>query len=130
MRWIRERIPLVIQAFAAGSPGISDAAESGADLVMIDAPSPGSGQVFDWRLAEGVPDGMPLVLAGGLTSHNVAEAIAAVHPWGVDVCTGVETSPGLKDALKMKDFVAAAKAAGALPYEGSDDMPYDWEDAD
>ncbi len=130
VRWIRERVPLVIRAFTAGTGAVAEAGESGADLVMIDAPSPGSGQVFDWRLAEGVPDGMRLILAGGLTADNVAEAIAAVHPWGVDVCTGVETSPGIKNTLKVKDFVAAAKAAGDLPYEGGDDMPYDWEEAD
>jgi phosphoribosylanthranilate isomerase len=127
-RWIAERVPVLIHAFPAGSPAIVDAADYGADLVMIDAPSPGSGQVFDWSLAEGVPDGMRLILAGGLTADNVAEAIGAVHPWGVDVCSGVETSPGIKDALKVKDFVAAAKAAAELPYEGGDDMPYDWEE--
>lgn len=128
-RWIAERVPVLIRAFPAGSPAIVDAVDYGADVVMIDAPSPGSGQVFDWRLADGVPDGVRLIVAGGLTPDNVGEAIAAVHPWGVDVCTGVETSPGIKNALKVKDFVAAAKAAGELPYEGGDELPYDWEEA-
>ena len=127
-RWVRARVPLLIQAFPAGSPAVLDAADYGADVVMIDAPSPGSGVVFDWSLADGVPDGMRLVLAGGLTPDNVAEAIAAVHPWGVDVCSGVEVSAGRKDALKVKDFVAAAKAAGDVPYEGLDEGPYDWEE--
>ncbi len=120
---------LLIQAFTAGSAVVTQAVDYGVDVVMIDAPSPGSGQVFDWRLADGVPDGMRLLLAGGLTPENVGEAIAAVHPWGVDVCTGVETSPGFKNAVKVKDFVAAAKAAGDEPYEGGDEMPYDWEEA-
>jgi phosphoribosylanthranilate isomerase len=97
---------------------------------MIDAPSPGSGEVFDWSLADGVPDGMRLVLAGGLTSDNVGEAIARVHPWGVDVATGVEKSPGKKDPMKVRAFIAAAKAAADLPYEGDDDLPFDWEEAE
>jgi phosphoribosylanthranilate isomerase len=127
-RWIRERVPLLIQAFPAGSAAITGAVDYGADAVLIDGPSPGSGQVFDWSLAEGVPDGMRLILAGGLTAENVGDAIAAVHPWGVDVSTGVEASPGRKDASKVKDFVAAAKAAGEVPYEGADAGPYDWDE--
>jgi len=87
--FVRERVPVVFQAFAAGDPAIHKAHEYGADAVMLDSPSPGSGQVFDWRLAEGVPDGLRLLLAGGLSPENVGEAIAGVHPWGVDVVTGV-----------------------------------------
>ena len=75
-----------------------------------DAATPGSGHVFDWDLAQG-PTGIRLILAGGLTPENVAAAIAQVHPWGVDVVSGVEYSPGRKDAVKVRAFVAAAKAA-------------------
>ena len=56
-------------------------------------PSPGSGKVFDWRLAEGAPGGVRLMIAGGLTPDNVGEAIRLVRPWGVDVATGVEAAP-------------------------------------
>jgi phosphoribosylanthranilate isomerase len=66
--------------------------------------------VFDWDLAQG-PTGIRLILAGGLTPENVGAAIAQVHPWGVDVVSGVESSPGRKDAVKVRAFVAAAKAA-------------------
>ena len=87
-------------------------------MVLVDSHSPvqygGTGATADWqalashraRLA-----GMPLVLAGGLTSQNVAEAILTVRPWAVDTASGVETSPGQKSPQKMQDFVEAAKAA-------------------
>jgi phosphoribosylanthranilate isomerase len=128
-RWIRERVPFLIQAFPAGSATLLEAGNFTADAIMIDAPSPGSGEVFDWSLADGVPDGMRLVLAGGLTPVNVAEAVARVNPWGVDVVTGVEKTPGHKDPVKVRAFIAAAKAASPREYEGDDEaMPYDWEE--
>jgi phosphoribosylanthranilate isomerase len=129
--WVAERVPVVINAFPAGSRAISRAREYGAQIVMLDAPSPGSGQVFDWTLVEGVPPGSRLLLAGGLTPENVADAIAQARPWGVDVCTGVEGEPGRKDAVKLRAFVAAAKAAGPEEYESPDDgEPFDWQMAD
>ena len=121
------RVPLVIKAFRAGDPRLARAGEYGASIVMIDAPSPGSGKVFDWRLAEGAPRARRLVLAGGLDPDNVADAIRVVRPWGVDVSTGVESAPGKKDPLKVRAFVAAARAAAPAPYEGADDAPFDWE---
>jgi phosphoribosylanthranilate isomerase len=128
-KWIRRRIPMVIKAFGAGDATIRAALDHKADVVMLDAPSPGSGQVFDWRLAEGVPDGARLLLAGGLTPENVGEAIAKVHPWGVDVATGVESEPGRKDARKLRAFIAAARAAEPPSYEGDEDRaPYDWQE--
>jgi phosphoribosylanthranilate isomerase len=126
--WVRGRVPVLIKAFAAGDPMVADAAAYSADLVLLDAPSPGSGQVFDWRLAEGAPPGQRLVLAGGLTPDNVADAIAQVQPWGVDVVSGVEAEPGRKDARKLRTFVAAAKAAARPYYEGSGEGPYDWQE--
>lgn len=127
-QWIRRRVPMVIKAFTAGDPAVRDALEWGADVILVDAPSPGSGQVFDWRLAEGVPDGARLMLAGGLTPDNVADAIAQVRPWGVDAVSGLEASPGHKDARKVRAFVANAKSAAAPVYEGRDDGPYDWQE--
>jgi phosphoribosylanthranilate isomerase len=125
--YVSVRIPLVIKAFAAGDSRLARAGEYGASIIMIDAPSPGSGKVFDWRLAEGAPRARRIVLAGGLDPDNVAEAINIVRPWGVDVSSGVESSPGHKDPLLVKSFIAAARSAGPPPYEGGDDMPFDWE---
>jgi phosphoribosylanthranilate isomerase len=127
-KWVRERVPLVIKAFAAGDRSVTGAKEFGADVVMLDAPSPGSGQVFDWKLAEGVPDGVRFLLAGGLNADNVAEAIRRVRPWGVDVATGVEASPGRKDPRKLRAFIAAAKSAEVPAYEGGEQAPYDWQE--
>ncbi len=128
--WVRERVPFVIQAFSAGDRAIRKAHDYGADAVLVDGPAPGSGQIFDWALAEDVPDGLRLILAGGLTAGNVGEAISRIRPWGVDVSSGVEQAPGRKDARKLRAFVAAARAA-AIEYEGYEsprDVPYDWQD--
>ena len=118
----------VIKAFAAGSPQLPQALRHGTDLVLVDAPSPGSGKVFNWDLAAEAPEGVRVILAGGLTPENVADAIEAVEPWGVDVSTGVETSPGTKDALKLKRFIENARKAAPSPYLGPDELPYDWAD--
>ncbi len=109
--WIRKRVPIVIKGFAAGDPRIGSAADYGADVVHLDAAHPGSGKVFDWELAAAVPQGLKLMVAGGLTPDNVAGAIARIHPWGVDAVTGVEREPGRKDPLKLRAFIANAKAA-------------------
>ena len=115
VRWVAERVPLSIQAFAAGDPSLADAAGTGASAVLIDAPTPGSGRVYDWSLAEGAPSGVRVLLAGGLDEHNVGDAIHTVRPWGVDVSTGVETEPGSgrKDPVRLRHFIEAARQAGA-----------------
>jgi phosphoribosylanthranilate isomerase len=109
--WIRERVQFVIQAFAAGDPALSAAGKSAADIILVDSPAPGSGKVFDWRLAEGAPRGKRILLAGGLTAENVGDAIRLVRPWGVDVSTGVEHQPGRKDPGRLRRFVVAAREA-------------------
>ena len=124
VRWIAERVGMTIKAFPAGHPGLALAPDYAADLILLDAASPGSGQVFDWRLTQNVPDGTRLVLAGGLTPENVVDAIAQVRPWGVDAATGVEAEPGRKDPRKLRAFIAAVRAAD---YEGEGEGPYDWE---
>jgi phosphoribosylanthranilate isomerase len=73
----------------------------------------GTGTPFDWRLIAGTDFGLPILLAGGLKAENVAEAIGRVRPWAVDVASGVESSPGVKDAEKMRRFLAAVRKADA-----------------
>jgi phosphoribosylanthranilate isomerase len=125
-RWVRERLARVIKAFPAGDATVQHAADYGADAVLLDAPHPGTGQVFDWSFAAEVPSGLPLIVAGGLHAGNVAAAIARTHPWGVDVVTGVEKSPGVKDPVKVREFVAAAKAVNLDTYTPDRTGPFDW----
>ena len=81
--------------------------------VLIDSFVPGqmggTGHVAPWHLLAGFDPGVPVILAGGLTPENVAEAVAAVRPWGVDVASGVESSPGVKDPDKVARFVRAVR---------------------
>jgi phosphoribosylanthranilate isomerase len=84
-----------------------------ADFYLLDSWSEGyggSGAAFPWAWLEGL-DATRLILSGGLRVENVVEAIRRVHPFGVDVCSGVETRPGIKDHGKLKEFIAAAKSA-------------------
>ena len=86
------------------------------DAILLDAyvagAHGGTGAQFDWNLAVQARDlGRPLVLAGGLTPANVAEAVRTVRPYGVDVSSGVESAPGRKDPAKLAEFVRAAKSA-------------------
>jgi len=120
----------VIKAVTAGSVDARNAHQFGTDIVLLDAPHPGSGKVFDWSLAGEIAAGPRVLLAGGLTAENVTDAITQVRPWGVDVSSGVESEPGKKDARKLRAFIAAAREATPEQYRGSDDMPYDWEDDD
>ena len=95
------------------------------DAILIDSRTAtavgGTGQAFDWALAaetlfqDARARGSRIVAAGGLSSENVAEAIAMLRPWGVDVVSGVEAAPGRKDADKVKEFVARTRAAKQKP---------------
>jgi phosphoribosylanthranilate isomerase len=136
-RWLGTRVPVVIQAFPAGDRRVRQAAEYGAYAVMLDAPNPGSAQLFDWSLAAEVPAGQRVIVAGGLDPTNVGAAIARTGCWGVDVASGVERAPGRKDPIKLREFISAARAAFAsreeseradLPAGGTGADLYDWQE--
>ena len=95
---------------------LQDLARYSTDAFLLDAWAPaargGTGHLFNWDLAiEAQKLGKPIFLAGGLTPENVVAAIRRVRPFGVDVASGVESSPGKKDAVRMKAFVDAVRSA-------------------
>jgi phosphoribosylanthranilate isomerase len=91
---------------------IADAKRFHTDLHLLD--SPGNGRTWDWALAAERRSKVPLILAGGLTPANVGEAIAQAYPWAVDVASGVESEPGIKDPAKVRAFAAAVAEASQV----------------
>ena len=87
--------------------------------MLFEGPSSGIGELADWGRAAELAAQTELILAGGLSSANVADAIAAVRPFGVDVSSGVEASPGVKDPAKILEFVNRTREAAARLKEGS-----------
>lgn len=83
------------------------------DRVLFEGPVSGAGEAADWTMARSLAPMTQLILAGGLHSGNVATAIRAVQPFGVDVSSGIESSPGRKCATRIHEFVRAARAAAA-----------------
>ena len=87
------------------------------DYHLLDSYAPGmpggTGETFAWEIARGHRGSVPMILSGGLNPGNVADAIAAVRPFAVDVASGVESSPGRKDPAKLRAFADAVAATGA-----------------
>jgi phosphoribosylanthranilate isomerase len=107
--------PRAFKAFRGVPSNITGYERGDVPRLLIDAAVEGtyggSGFTADWNAAAGLAKLNPLLLAGGLTPENVAEAVQEVKPWGVDVASGVESSAGVKDANKLKVFVQAVKSA-------------------
>lgn len=101
------------KAFRGIPQNINGFVREAAPALLVDASVKGAyggtGVTADWRRAAELAKHYPLLLAGGLTPENVAGAVRQVRPWGVDVASGVESTPGVKDAGKMKAFVKAVK---------------------
>jgi phosphoribosylanthranilate isomerase len=134
---VRRAAKVLFVAFPAGDPGLAHVDDYQPDAVVLDAPAPGSGHVFDWSLAESIPIGRRVILAGGLTPQNVADGIATVRPWGVDVSSGVQVTgdPSRKDPVKVHAFIKAARNADRMPAvdlsDGDEQVadgraPFDW----
>jgi phosphoribosylanthranilate isomerase len=93
-----------------GAHGTGLASDPAPGRVLLEGPAGGQGLLADWAEARELARGRELILAGGLTPANVADAIRAVQPWGVDVSSGVEQPRGKKDPVKIQEFVARARA--------------------
>lgn len=120
-----------IKAVVAGSVDARRADEFHTDVILVDGIQPGSGELIDWSLLSDIPDSVLVMLSGGLTSENVTAGIQQVHPWGVDVCSGVEREPGHKDPIKLREFIATVRATDQIKIEDAwnpIEHPYDWMD--
>ncbi|WP_458761432.1 phosphoribosylanthranilate isomerase [Afipia sp. TerB] len=114
---VMKAVPVGVAADLASVPGYAAAA----DRILFDARAPkdatrpgGLGVPFDWHLLEGMKLDVPFMLSGGLSLGNVAEAIAVTRPDGVDVSSGVERAPGVKDPDMIRAFIRAARDAASV----------------
>lgn len=102
----REGLSVLFPFVVEGTPDF-EGLPDGAMPILDSGALGGTGEVFDWKLTDGV--GQDFVLAGGLSPDNVAAAITRVDPWGVDASSGLESAPGIKDPAKVAAFIKKAK---------------------
>lgn len=114
VRSVAQEVRFAIKAVVAGSDAARRASDYGTDAILVDNARPGSGERFDWSLLEELPTGLRVMLSGGLSPDNVRDAILSTQPWGVDVSSGVERDYGVKDAVKMRRFITAARDAQSV----------------
>ena len=103
-------IKFVVKSVVAGSVDAKNADQFATEMIMVDSANPGSGTNYDLTLLRELPPSVRLILSGGLTVANVAPSIRTASPWGVDVSSGVESTAGIKDYSKIRDFIANARA--------------------
>ena len=119
---VRERFLLpVMKAISVATPDDLihvHAYDEVADRLLLDAKAPkesqlpgGNGIAFDWRLVAALDTNLDYMLSGGLNAGNIAEALAIANPPGIDVSSGVESAPGVKDVERIRAFFAAVEAA-------------------
>ena len=110
-----ERYPLILAVSVGADFQVASLGDIKASAYLLDAFDPqfrgGTGKTFDWSVAREAARFGPILVAGGLKPENVAAAIRASKPYGVDVASGAESSPGIKDAAKMRAFFAAVAEA-------------------
>ena len=112
---IIQTVHWVVGSVGSGVEGVQSQLAGLGGRVLVDskvgAATGGTGVTFDWDVARGVfaTSGLKMIVAGGLRPENVAEAVAQLKPWGVDVASGVEARPGKKDPGKVADFIRNAR---------------------
>jgi len=107
---VASAINFVVKSVVAGSVDARNADQFATEMIMVDSANPGSGTNYDLTLLRELPPNVRLILSGGLTVSNVAPSIKTASPWGVDVSSGVESTPGIKDYSKIRDFISNARA--------------------
>ena len=108
---LRSTVPFLVQVFTADDPRLARLDDYPIDAVLLDSSTPGSGETFDWSRIDGLPQRRRVILAGGLSAANVAEAVKRVRPWGVDAVSGVEASAGRKDPEALAAFLTSSRDA-------------------
>lgn len=106
---LRHRGLVIVKALSSSEEAFRTFDESLVDVVLIDGPAPGSGETHEWPDLARHGFGRPVIAAGGLTPGNVATVIETTGAWGVDVSSGVESSPGVKDPALVRDFIVNAR---------------------
>jgi len=104
-------IPVSVTPWPVLREGTFDMADALPEVFVYEGVASGCGQAVDWRQAEKLARRARMILAGGLNEDNVADAIATVRPWGVDVSSAVESLPGRKDPARIARFIEAARDA-------------------
>lgn len=112
---LRQRVPVIRSVAWRGGLDVEELASWPVDGLLIDGPEPGSGATFDWAGAGALSRLPRWTLAGGLDPSNVARAVLRLRPAAVDVASGVESAPGIKDAAKMAAFMAAVRGVEGVP---------------
>ncbi len=110
---LRPKVRFLIKAVVGDAMAISSYLDYPVDALLVDSEQPGSGKAFDWSLLDASHLNKRIILAGGLSANNVAEAIRVTKPWGVDVSSGVEAAPGRKDPVALRAFISLAQRAFA-----------------
>lgn len=117
---MQQPVPVIKALFSTGVPAFSDAQKYRATAFLVECgrgvlPG-GNARTWDWRQARKISKTYPVILAGGLSPDNVSEAIAAGRPAAVDVSSGVERAPGIKDLSKVKAFLDAVAGCASEKY--------------
>ena len=111
LQTLRVPIGLAVMPVVRSGVGLQPDLQRQHNRILFEGPVSGIGSTSDWQTAAQLARTIQLVLAGGLNATNVSDAMAAVRPFGVDVSSGVEASPGVKDPQKIHEFVRRARAA-------------------
>lgn len=106
---LRTRGVSIIKALSVDDADFACFDDASVDAVLVDGPSPGSGKSHSWSALRQRQFAVPVIIAGGLDPSNVAGLIDELSPWGVDVATGVESAPGVKDVALVTSFVERAR---------------------
>ena len=126
VRWVAERVRTVIRALSVSSERLSIIDAAGLDYLHLDGDVPGSGQSHDWSVLSQRSFATPVIAAGGLNPDSVIDVAQKLPVFGVDVATGVESSPGVKDPGLVADFINNARWAHSQRDASVDDKPFNW----